>query len=151
MSMSPVWSSRLRMALVVVVALVVLVAFVGWYKLFRVVPEPEFATEEVRFKYSSLGAENNRGIPYWIWVVLPRVFPDLLPGPGGYHSLGLAWEPGQEMPVGFAKKTVGFPRVTNNCAVCHTASYRTREDEVPRFVTAGPAHTSNVQENIRFL
>jgi mono/diheme cytochrome c family protein len=86
-----------------------------------------------------------------VWVVLPRVFPDLLPGSGGYASLGLTWEPGQELPVGFAKKTVGFPRVTNNCAVCHTARYRVKEDAPPVFVTAGPAHTSDIQNNIRFL
>ena len=115
------------------------------------VPQPDFADEECRFKYGSLGAEGDRGIPYWVWVVLPRVFPDLLPGPGGYASLGLTWEPGQEMPVGFAKKTVGFPRVTNNCAVCHTARYRVGEDAPPVFVTGGPAHTSDIQNNIRFL
>jgi mono/diheme cytochrome c family protein len=151
MSMNPVWSRRLRTALIVVVTLAVLVGFVGWYKLFREVPQEAFANEEMRFKYGTLRAEGDRGIPYWIWVILPRIFPDLLPGPGGYRSLGLTWEPGQETPVGFAKKTVGFPRITNNCAVCHTASYRTRVDEAPRFVTGGPAHTSNIQENIRFL
>ena len=110
-----------RMAVVGTVALLVLAGFVGWYQLLREVPQPDFPDEESRFKYGSLGAESDRGIPYWVWVVLPRVFPDLLPGPGGYASLGLTWEPGQELPVGFSKKTVGFPRVTNNCAVCHTA------------------------------
>ena len=151
MRMSPEARRRIRTALVVGTVVVVLVGFVAWYKLLREVPQPAFASEDARFRYGSLRSESDRGIPYWIWVVLPRVFPDLLPGPGGYRSLGLAWEPGAEMPVGFVKKTVGFPRVTNNCAVCHTASYRTREDEAPRFVTGGPAHTSNIQANIRFL
>lgn len=150
MKMSPVWSRRLRMALVLGVALVVLVGVVAWYKLLRQVPQ-EFQSEDMRFKYGSLRSESDRGIPYWVWVVLPRIFPDLLPGPGGYASLGIAWEPGQEMPVGFSKKTVGFPRVTNNCAVCHTARYRVAKDNPPVFVTGGPAHTSNIQENIRFL
>lgn len=140
-----------RTAVVAAVALLVLAGFVGWYQLLREVPQPAFPDEEARFKYGSLGAEGDRGIPYWVWVVLPRVFPDLLPGPGGYASLGLAWEPGQELPVGFSKKTVGFPRVTNNCAVCHTARYRVREDAPPVFVTGGPAHASDIQNNIRFL
>ena len=38
-------------------------------------------------------------------------FPDKLPGPGGYASLGVSWEQGQELPVGFTKKVIGFPRV----------------------------------------
>ncbi len=62
----------------------------------------------------------------------------------------MAWEQGQELPVGFTKKVIGFPRVANNCAVCHTVSYRLAENENPRFVTAGPAHT-NVEAYFRFL
>jgi mono/diheme cytochrome c family protein len=151
MSIGRVWWRRILKALGTLAVLAAVLGAVAWYKVFRVVPQPAFANEEMRFKYGSLGSEADRGIPYWIWLVLPRVFPDLLPGPGGYRSLGLPWEPGQELPVGFALKTVGFPRVTNNCAVCHTATYRTREDELPRIVTGGPAHTSDVQANIRFL
>ena len=29
-------------------------------------------------------APPHAGIPYWIFYVLPRMFPDKLPGPGGY-------------------------------------------------------------------
>ena len=43
----------------------------------------------------------------------------MLPGPGGYKSFGLVWEEGKELPAGFSKKVVGFPRVANNCAICH--------------------------------
>ncbi len=82
------------------------------------------ATPDMRFKYGSIGAEHDAGIPYWIFFVLPRMFPEKLPGPGGYASLGVAWEQGQELPIGFTKKAIGFPRVANNCASCHTASYR---------------------------
>jgi mono/diheme cytochrome c family protein len=89
-------------------------------------------------------------VPYWIFYVLPRVFPEKLPGPGGFASLGAAWEQGQELPVGFTKKTIGFPRVANNCAVCHTVSYRTKINENPTFVTAGPGHT-NVEGYFRFV
>src|SRR4051812_7874433 len=71
------------------------------------------------FLYGSLGAEREAGISYWIVVVLPRIFDDLLPGPGGYASLGLPWKEGAELPAGFSKKTVGFPRVGFNCALCH--------------------------------
>ena len=121
-------------------------AAIGWYKFFREEPQPDWvtATPDMRFKYGSIGAENDAGIPYWIFFVLPRMFPEKLPGPGGYASLGVAWEQGQELPIGFTKKVIGFPRVANNCAVCHTASYRKSANENPIFVAAGPNHTLNL-------
>ena len=63
-----------------------------------------------------------------------------LPGPGGYASLGILSRDGHEMPVGFSKVTVGFPRVGINCAVCHTASFRARPDDVPTLYPAGASH-----------
>ena len=32
--------------------------------------------------YGWIGAEAARGMPYYVWRVLPRVFGELLPGPG---------------------------------------------------------------------
>src|SRR3954462_1227759 len=93
---------RRRMAITGIIVLVVL-GFAGWfawYKFFRVVPQPEFASGDERFKYGSVGGEDNSGIPYWIMVVLPRVFPDKLPGPNGLASMGVAWETGRELPIG---------------------------------------------------
>jgi hypothetical protein len=142
---------RLKNCLIVIVVLGALGALFGWYKFFREIPQAPFANDEMRFKYGSFGVENDAGIPYWIWVVLPRIFPEYLPGPGGYRSLVMVWEQGEELPVGFTKKTVGFPRVGNNCAACHAASYRTKHDEIPKVVAAGPSHTSNVQGFLRFL
>jgi hypothetical protein len=127
--------------------------YIAWDRGFREHPQPDWvhATPEMRFKYGSLGAENDAGIPYWIFYVLPRMFPEKLPGPGGYASLGVPWEEGQELPIGFTKKTIGFPRVANNCAVCHTATYRTKPDETRIFVVASPGHTTNVEGFFRFL
>ena len=79
------------------------------------------------------------------------MFPDKLPGPGGYASLGVSWEQGQELPIGFTKKTIGFPRVGNNCAACHTTNYRGGTDENPVFINAGPGHTLNLEAFFRFL
>ncbi len=145
-----------RILLIVFVLLLgvgALLAYVGWYRFFREEPQPEWVTAspEMRFKYGSIGAEWDAGIPYWIFYVIPRVFPDKFPGPGGYASLGAPWEQGQELPIGFTKKVIGFPRVANTCAVCHTASYRSHPDEVPTFVEAGPAHTLNVVAFFRLL
>jgi cytochrome c5 len=91
------------------------------------------------FKYGSVGIESEEGIPYWIWQVLPRMFPDKLPG--GYASLGFLWEPGRELPIGFSKKNVlGSARVAVNCAFCHTATYRT-SSSAPRIIVPGGATT----------
>jgi len=134
------------------IILVVLGALFGWYKFFREEPQPDWVTStpEMRFKYGSIGAERDAGIPYWIFYVMPRVFADKLPGPGGLAAFGAVWEQGQELPVGFTKKVIGFARVANNCAVCHTVTYRTKPNENPTFVTAGPSHL-NVEGFFRFL
>jgi hypothetical protein len=150
MSLSPVKRRALWMILLVLVIVLVLGACFTYVKFFREEKEV-FANDEEHFKYGSLGAEGDRGIPYYLWLVLPRVFPDLMPGPGGYKSFGVVWEEGHEIPVGFAKKTVGFARVTNNCAICHTTTYRLNEDEKPHVVVAGGGQGSNMQSMLRFL
>jgi hypothetical protein len=118
---------------VVVVVIGIVGAVIGYQRGFRELPQPDWVTAspEMRFKYGSIGAENDAGVPYWIFYVLPRIFPEKLTQdgkiiPGGYAALGVPWEQGQELPVGFTKKTIGFPRVANNCAVCHTS-------QLPRF------------------
>ena len=84
-------------------------------------PSPQFENVEEQFKYGSVGIESEEGIPYWIWQVLPRLFADKLPSPGGYASFGFTWEPGRELPVGFSKTDLfGGPRIAINCAFCHT-------------------------------
>jgi hypothetical protein len=90
-------------------------------------------------------------VPYWIWLVLPRLFPEHLPGPGGYASIGVLARDGHEMPIGLSKVTVGFPRVGINCAMCHTASFRARRDDVPTIYPAAASHQTGEQEYLRFL
>ncbi|MBN8463318.1 MAG: c-type cytochrome [Dechloromonas sp.] len=149
------WFKAIGLALLVVA---VIGAMIGYDRGFREHPQPDWvtATPEMRFKYGSIGAEHDAGVPYWIFYVLPRVFPEKFVqdgkvAPGGYAGLGVAWEQGQELPVGFTKKTIGFARVANNCAVCHTTSYRVSPDANPVFVVGGSAHTANVQGFFRLL
>lgn len=149
-------SKRSPVRLSLLVLLVVIVAggaYIGWDRGFREHPQPDWVMKDdaTRFMYASIGAEQDAGIPYWIFVVLPRLFPDKLPGEGGYASLGVPWQEGQELPVGFTKKTIGFPRVGNNCSVCHTAQYRTSPEADPVLVPLGSGHTSNVEGFFRFL
>jgi len=137
---------------IVLLALAIPTAVYGWYKLFRDVPQPEWITADpaTNFLHGSIGAEAQAGVPYWIIVVLPRIFDDLLPGPGGYASLGVPWAEGAELPVGFSKKRIGFDRVGFNCALCHATQYRTEPDATPTIVAAGGSHTANIEGLLRF-
>jgi len=128
-----------------------ILGYVAWDRFLRAYPAQVFNDPDERFKYGSIGAEQDAGIPYWIFYVLPRVFADKLPGPGGYASFGVAWEPGKELPIGFSKRRIGFDRVANNCAVCHTASYRTDHRSNPVLVPTGPNHTLDLAAFFRFL
>jgi mono/diheme cytochrome c family protein len=137
----------------VIGSLLVIAAFlvgIVWFKFFRIVPV-HYESAEEHFKYGSIGVEAPAGIPYWIWLVLPRIFPEKLPGPGGYVSLGVSWEEGQELPVGFTKVTIGFPRVGVNCANCHTTSVRATPRDKPVFYLGGPSSRYDPQAYVRFL
>lgn len=151
MSLSPRLRKTLFSGLLVLTLVTAIGAWYGWYKFFREETEPPWANQTERFKYGSIGAEATRGIPYYIWMVLPRVFPEYIPGPGGYKAFGVVWEEGREMPVGFTKRVVGFPRVANNCALCHTGTWRSKEDETPHVVATAPSHTTDIQGLLRFL
>src|SRR5437773_4127844 len=76
---------------------------VTYVKFFREEPPPFFAADEDHFLFGSVGTEAQQGIPYWIWLVLPRIFPEYLPGPGGYASTGMLSKDGHEMPIGLSK------------------------------------------------
>jgi hypothetical protein len=150
MSKAKRWLVR---ALIAVVVLAIPAGAFTWYKFFREVPQPEWITSdpEANFLHGSIGAEGQAGIPYWIVVVLPRIFDDLLPGPGGYASLGLPWKEGTELPVGFSKKTVGFDRVGFNCALCHATQFRVEPEETPAIVAAGGSHTADIEGLLNFF
>lgn len=140
---------------IVLIVLVVLVAIVGWVLYDRLLREEPLVYEsaEEHFKYGSIGTEKGGGIriPFWIWLVLPRIFPEYLPGPGGYVSLGFAWEEGHELPIGLTKKTVGQPMVGINCALCHVATVRENRYVKPTIYLTGPAHQFDNQGYVRFL
>lgn len=140
--------------LVLLLALGAAVAAIAWYQLFREEPQ-HFDSPEATYLYGSIGTEHEEGLPYWVWRVLPRLFPQHLPGDGGdqagYAALGAIWEEGEPTPVGFSLKTIGFPRIGINCAACHTASYRTAAEAERRIVPAGPQQTFDPQAYLRFL
>src|SRR5215468_7415471 len=122
-------SRRALLSVVVAVVVVLFGAWLMWDRLYRERPQPASITSDAdeAFLYGSIDNESQVGLPYWVALVLPRVFGErYLPGPGGYAAL-LEWDEGQELPVGFAKKRVGVDRVAFNCALCHTRDYGMRK------------------------
>ncbi|MDH3694544.1 MAG: c-type cytochrome [Gammaproteobacteria bacterium] len=144
---------KLKIVLPILILVVAIGAYIAWDRGFREHPQPDWVTQDdaTRFMYGSIGAEWDAGLPYWVLYVLPRMFPEKLPGSGGLASLGFPWEQGMDLPVGFTKKTIGFPRVANNCAICHTTRYRATPDAEPVFVPLGPGQTSNIQGFLKFM
>jgi cytochrome c2 len=107
---------------------------------------------EEHFKYGSTGGERESGIPYWIFLALPRVFPHHLPGPGGYASMGFIYEDGKDLPVGMSKRHhLGIDRTFLNCAVCHTSTVRDTPQSKSRLYLGMPANIFDVKAFQRFL
>ncbi len=122
-----------------------------WYHLLRDVPT-EYLSDVELFKYGSVGVEAANGIPYWVWYILPRLFPEKLPsGSTSYDAFGFVTEPGKEAPVGLPVKTVGFRRLGINCGLCHVGTLRTRPGAESRLLIGAPTTTLDLQRYLRFL
>lgn len=131
----------------VLLAVLAIPAAIGWDQLARVKEVTDFQDPQENFYYG--GLTTAQGLPWYLFAVLPDVFPDLMPGPDGYASFGFV-EGDQEWPIGFARQTTGFQAVTPNCAMCHTATYRTSADAAPVVVPGAPARLDFASFN-RFL
>ena len=116
-----------------------------------------YDSPEEHFKYGSTGGERDAGIPYWMWKVLPVMFPEFLPEPDkGLASLGFVFDASRpfdkDLPVGVSKRNVqGIDRVFLNCAVCHVGTVREKPDSAPTIITGMPANTVDLQGFERFL
>lgn len=141
---------RRRWLWIVVLVLAAASGLLVWLNFFRRVPS-HYASAAEQFRYGSVGVEAPAGIPYWIWLVLPKIFPEKLPGPGGYAALGASWEQGRPVPVGFTYEVIGFARVGVNCAGCHTTSVRTHSNGPRTLYLAGPGSRFRAQDYVRFL
>jgi hypothetical protein len=131
--------------------LAAMIGGVTYFEFFRELPPTYFASNDEHFLYGSIGTESTSGVPYWLWLVLPRVFPDKLPRPGGYAAIGMIFAEGRDLPVGFTKQTIGIDRVGINCAICHSSTYRLNPLDKPVIVPGGPGQTQIPQAYLRFL
>lgn len=126
---------------------------------------PSYRDDDDHFRYGSLGGERGYkgqvgfGLPYWIWVALPELFPEYLPDrkPGrGYSSFGYIYEEEGDrrfqLPVGTSQRnSLTLDRVWLNCGSCHTGTYRASPEDEPHIVLGMPANRYNQGEWVRFL
>jgi processive rubber oxygenase RoxA-like protein len=143
-----------KIARIVVLACVVLIVVAGLYFVNRFTSNSPVRHDDAveNFKYGSTGGEIEVGIPYSVWMALPEIFPELLPGKGGYASLGFLYEKGNDLPIGVSRRNVqGIDRVTFNCAICHVGSYRTSPEAAPQYVVGMPSNTVDLRAFYEFL
>ena len=70
--------------------------------------------------------------PFWLWLVLPRLFPEYLTDKGGYLALGLTWEPGAALPIGVERFQSGnLSQEHLSCKSCHLLKEGTAADTPP--------------------
>ena len=144
----PTWVKVMLAAVLVVVGLK---GFGLWYYLLRAQPDFQGATPEEHFKHGAIGLSTESRLPYYIWQVLPTMFPEKLPGPGGWASFGFIYEAGQDIPIGFSLRKIGYPALEANCSLCHTSTYRTSPADTPKVILGAPAHTLDLEAFQHFL
>ena len=144
---------RLWVGVIAIVAVCAVAGYLAYDKLLAR-DIPIYADEAEHFKYGSVGNDGKTGLPYAIWVALPKVFSEHLPGPDGYASLGFRWEANRKQsdtPLGFSRARVGVERISINCAFCHVTTFRRTPDAPQEFVVAGSSNVMNIYGYINFL
>jgi hypothetical protein len=136
-----------------VICCAVLAILAGFYLIARFTGDRavEYPDVTEHFKYGSTGGERLAGIPYSVWMALPELFPEYLPGKG-YASLGFLYEKGKDLPVGVSKRKYrGIDVVSFNCAICHMGSVRDDAKGEPRYHAGMPSNTVDLRGYYEFL
>jgi hypothetical protein len=125
-----------------------IVGFLGyqtWKNMFREVPQPAFVSDADHFKYAPIGLGIEARIPYYIFAVMPNICADKMPASGDWSGFGFVFEPGHDLPIGMAKRQIGYPSIEPNCALCHTGSVRQSADAANEIVLGAPANLLNLE------
>ena len=167
--------TRKRVTWLIWAAVAVVVGYLLWSHRFGV-PE-DFADDRSHFKYGSIGADHplaRAPLPYWLWKVLPEVFPpsEVMPRSlaprnteKSFAAFGLVTEArmdtpeglpeGQtafERPIGFSKRTVfGLDFVGMNCAFCHLTTLRRAPDQKTEVVLGGTGNSVDIERYFLFM
>jgi hypothetical protein len=146
-------------------SIVFLLFLLIYWGFFAQVPT-DHPTPADHFLYGSIGSDADSGLPYWVWAVLPEMFPEHLPEPqrfrdlpesertglAGYAQFGFLFEDGADRPVGFSKRRLYVDRVGLNCAVCHVGTLRVTEGVDPqRIYGSQPRYASGARDRVFVL
>ncbi|HKO52356.1 MAG TPA: hypothetical protein VJV79_31830 [Polyangiaceae bacterium] len=118
-----------------------------------------------RFRYVDTGTEFRAGIPYWIFRIMPKIFPEVFQG-RGYERFGFTeddrrYYSSRPVPRGMSlgdtslrsqllQIRFSLKRVSINCSGCHQAEYVGAKGE--RVLQPGmPNHTADLQSFKRFF
>jgi cytochrome c5 len=155
--------------------LLVIVGHQLWSHRFGV-PE-DFTDAGAHFKYGSIGADHplaRAPLPYWIWKVLPEVFPpsEVMPRSlaprntlKSFAAFGLVSEAAMDRPVGMPEGQVALERpigfstrnvfglefVGMNCAFCHTTTLRRAPDQKPDIILGGTGNSVDIERYFLFM
>jgi hypothetical protein len=154
----------LTLALIMVIGLAAVVLGVILLWQYAQNRTPHYPDVVDAFKYGSIGAEPHSGIPYRVWRVLPKLFPDAFDHRADYSAFGFIYEKDangrpRDLPIGISRRTYhGVEVVWFNCGTCHTGTVNTTmvepdgQERTGRVVIPGmPSNNLNLYRFIRFL
>ena len=156
-------AKRKRVLWLLATAAVVAAGISLWSHRFGVAQD--YTGMEEQFKYGSIGSDHplaEAPLPYWIWKVLPQIFPPstvIAQGYGprnnktGYDAFGLVTEPQMDRPIGFSKRTVlGLDFVGLNCAFCHLTTLRkAAADPQTDLILGGTGNSVDIEKYFLYL
>lgn len=144
---------KIKLALIISILSILIIAAILLINRFTRDVPVSYSDDLEHFKYGSIGSETASGLPYWIWKILPEMFPEKLPGnKDGYASFGFLYEKDRDLPIGVSRRqSEGIDRVWLNCAICHTGTVRENPDAEPQIYLGMPANNFRLYEFIEFL
>ena len=118
---------------------------------------PVYANDAEHFKYGSIGAEPNSGLPYRMWKALPSLYPKEFDGRNDNSAFGFLYEKDAsgrplDLPIGISRREVnGVDIVWFNCATCHVGTWRETQNAPPHIVPGMPSNNLDLYRFIRFI
>jgi len=135
----------------IILVIIIFSAYQSWNNLLREIPQPVLSSDEEHFKYGAIGLGPQARLPRYIFEVMPTLCSDNNNGIKNWSTFGFVFEAGNSLPIGLAKRHIGFPTIEPTCSFCHTGTYQASVNDKPVPILAGPASTLNLEKFQWFL